>query len=131
MNFFLLPAAATAAYIMLTLLGRVGLRRPTLGGRPFRGRAALRLGSMLVRYLFFMKTAVLVFLLNVQFRSIQIAYGTREMLGWDSYLTGGVLAGYAIAGSFILYFSARRLMRWQEAQQHGELGSVTGPEGGD
>jgi hypothetical protein len=69
---------------------------------------------MLVRYLFLMKTATLVFLLNILFRSIQIAYGTRELLGWDSYLAGGVLLGYALAGSIVLYLGARRLMKWQD-----------------
>jgi hypothetical protein len=120
MNFFMLPAVATFAYIALTLICRVSIRRPTLGGRRFKGQAARRVNLMLIRYLFFMKTAVLVFLLNIHFRSIQIAYGTRDILGWDSYLAGGILLGYALAGSLMLYLSARRLMKWQMHHQAGE-----------
>ena len=115
----LLPMVGTLAYLSLNLVGRIALRRPTLGGRPFKGRAARRVGELLVRYLFCMKTCILTFLLNIEFRSIQIAYGVRESLAWDSYLVGALLVFYAVVGSAILYLNARHLMKWQDTVESG------------
>jgi len=108
---------ATGAFLLLGIIGRSAIRQPTLGGRAFHGRAALHVGRMISRFLFFMKSALLAFLLNIEFRGIQVAYGARPALGWDSYLVGGILVGYALAGSLILFLGARRWLRWQESQE--------------
>jgi uncharacterized membrane protein len=113
-NFFALPLLAGAVYFILGVVGRLASRRPSLLGRPLYGEAARNVGIMLRRYIWLMNCAILAFILNIEFRSIQIAYGTRQDLGWDSYLLGGLILGYAFCGSVILFRFARRCLRWQE-----------------
>ncbi len=114
LNFFALPLLAGAVYFILGVISRLASRRPSLLGRVFYGEAARSVGIMLRRFLWLMNCSILAFLLNIQFRAVQIAYGKRMDLGWDSYLLGGLILGYALAGSIILFRYALRWMRWQE-----------------
>ena len=113
MNFFGLPLLAGVVYFAMSALSHLASRNPSLMGQALRGAAATNVAIMLRRFLWFMNCAILVFLLNVQFRSLQIAYGSREDLGWDSYLLGGMVLGYTACGSIVLYRYARRWLRWQ------------------
>jgi hypothetical protein len=127
-SFFSLPLAATAVYLVFRLIGAAAARRPTLRGRPFHGLAAKQVVRHLRRYLFAVKTALLLFFLNIEFRTVQVAYGQREGLGWDSYLVGGILLGLTLAGSILLYRGARYWQRWQDQRDAAEEAAERGQD---
>lgn len=106
---FVLPGTALLIELVLRFVGMIAIARPVVDGRPLEGLAARGVGRLLARYLFLMRTALLAWLLNLEFRIIQIAYGARDSLGWDSYLVAGMVAVYGVAGAWLLLRGARRL----------------------
>lgn len=114
-DFFVLPGTGFFVYLMLSLVNWLSSKRIIVRGRELRGRAAQQVQRAATRFLFLMKSSLLAFLLNVEFRSIQVAYGTRDGLGWDSYIAGALLLLYAAFGSFLLYRISRRWQIWQDA----------------
>jgi len=117
LGFFTLPALATLAYTVLGLVGRSARRRPRLRGRALEGAAAAAVDRLLTLYLFLAKSALLVFLLNLTFRVIQVSYGRRTTLGWDTYGAAVLLLVYVAWGSVWLYRGASRWLAWQERRQ--------------
>ncbi len=117
---FVLPATATLIYLVLGMVSFLGATRPVIDGKELSGLAARRVGLMISRYLFFMRTALLAWLLNLQFRITQIAYGHRESLGWDSYLTAGLVLLFGIIGAWLLLRSSRHWLAWQSARAGGK-----------
>jgi uncharacterized membrane protein len=117
---FVLPATATLIYLVLGMVSFLGAAKPVIDGKELNGLAAYRVGFMIRRYLFFMRTALLAWLLNLQFRITQIAYGHRESLGWDSYLTAGLVVVFGVIGAVLLLRSSRRWLKWQTARMAGE-----------
>lgn len=113
--YFVLPATATLIYLTLGMVAFAGAREPIVDGKALRGKGAQVVGRMIRRYLFFMRTALMAWLLNLQFRLTQVAYGNLESLGWDSYLVAGLMAVYMIAGAVMLLRSSRRWLAKQEA----------------
>ncbi|MCB1162209.1 MAG: DUF1648 domain-containing protein [Candidatus Krumholzibacteriia bacterium] len=114
--YFVLPATGTLILFTLGLLQRLALRHTVVDGRQLHGRAARAVRHVLRRYLFFVKSALMAWFINLEFRITQLAYGTRESLGWDSYLVAGLLVLYVMAGAWIMLRSARRWLAWQDAQ---------------
>ena len=119
-DFFALPVTAGVVYLALTLVRWTAVRRPIVAGRVLRGRAAREMGRALHRFLYLMKGALLAFLLNVEFRTLQVAYGSRDGLGWDSYVAAGLLLLYAALGSVLLARAGRRWLRRQDADAAAE-----------
>ncbi len=119
--YFVLPATATLIYLTLGLVAFAGANQPIVDGKTLRGDAAKVVGRMIRRYLFFMRTALLAWLLNIEFRLTQIAYGNIESLGWDSYLVAGLLGVYMVVGAVLLLRSSRRWLARQQAEAPSEL----------
>ncbi|MCP4550058.1 MAG: DUF1648 domain-containing protein [bacterium] len=115
-DFFVLPCTGLVVYILLTMVQALSARKVVVGGRVLHGKAAYHVNKAASNFLFLMKSALLAFLLNVEFRTIQIAYGRMDSLGWDSYIVAGLLLIYATLGSVMLYRLSRRWLRWQEEQ---------------
>ncbi len=117
---FVLPGTATLIYLVLGMVSFLGAARPVIDGKELNGIAAYRVGFMIRRDLFFMRAARLAWMLDLQFRMTQIAYGHRESLGWDSYLTAGLVMVFGIVGAVLLMRSARRWLAWQLGRMAGE-----------
>ena len=115
--YFVLPATGTLVTLVLGMLQRLALMHTIVDGRQLHGRAARQVRHLLRRYLFFVRSAVLAWLINLEFRITQMAYGTRDTLGWDSYLVAGLLAVYVLLGAWLLMRGARRWLAWQDGQR--------------
>lgn len=115
--YFVLPATGTLIYLVLGMLQLLGARQPIVDGQHLRGPAARAVGRMIRRYLFFMRCALLAWLINLEFRITQLAYGDRSSLGWDSYVVAMLLALYGVLGAWLLLRGSRRWLAHQERER--------------
>jgi hypothetical protein len=128
-GFFSLPAVATVIFLALGVIAAVSVKRPIVSGVMLHGLAAKKVGQAMGRFVMLMRGGMLAFLLNMQFRAIQVAYGSRETLGWDSYFVAGLLFVYGLVGAILLYRTGRHWLRWQQEKLVAYLQEQAGDGG--
>ncbi len=119
--YFTLPVLGTAAFLVLGVLEVLAIRHPVVDGHLLEGRAAEQVRRLMRRYLFFVRSALMAWLIHLEFRLTQLAYGHTDTLGLDSYLTAGLLLVYTAAGAWLLLRMARRWLAWQRAEEAASL----------
>lgn len=118
---FTLPILATACFIVIGVLEALALRHPVVDGYRLTGRAADQVRRLMRRYVFFVRGALMAWMLHLEFRLTQIAYGHTDRLGVDSYVVAGLLVLYTGVGAGLLLRMARRWLAWQRAEEAASL----------
>jgi len=120
--YFTLPIMGSVAFLIIGVFQALALRHPVVDGYLLEGQAAEQVRRLMRRYLFFVRSALMAWLLHLEFRLTQLAYGHTDNLGLDSYLTAGLLLVYTVAGAWLLLRMARRWLAWQRAEEASSLG---------
>jgi uncharacterized membrane protein len=119
--YFTLPILATAIFIVIGVLEALALRHPVVDGHRLEGRAADQVRRLMRRYVFFVRGALMAWMLHLEFRLTQLAYGQTDRLGADSYVVAGLLLAYTVSGAWLLLRMARRWLAWQRAEEAAGL----------
>jgi len=119
--YFTLPILGSVSFLIIGVFQTLALRHPVVDGCLLEGRAAEQVRRLIRRYLFFVRSALMAWLLHLEFRLTQLAYGHVDSLGLDSYLTAGLLLAYTVAGAWLLLRVARRWLAWQRADEAASL----------
>ncbi len=119
--YFTLPILGSVSFLAIGIFGTLALRHPVVDGCLLEGRAADQVRRLIRRYLFFVRSALMAWLLHLEFRLTQLAYGHTDTLGLDSYLTAGLLLVYTVAGAWLLLRMARRWLAWQRSEEAASL----------
>jgi uncharacterized membrane protein len=119
--YFTLPILGSVSFLALGVVGVLALRHPVVDGYLLQGRAADQVRRLIRRYLFFVRSALMAWMLHLEFRLTQLAYGHTDRLGWDSYLVAAMLIAYTVVGAWALLRMARRWLAWQRAEEAASL----------